>query len=129
MWIMSKVGFYSIVKKDGQELYQVRARERRDLINLMHEAGLKLAIRESDMTDYTYRVLVDEDQLQEIMLTLGELVDYPNFKGEVDRHPDQRNKPYHEVWSVMVRALGAFRGGLLKPSLRSPAGDPKLETW
>ena len=43
-----------------------------------------------------------------ILEFLGRTLDYPNFKDKVDATPDQRRKPYHEVWRVMADALGAY---------------------
>ena len=43
-----------------------------------------------------------------ILEFLGRTLDYPNFKDKVDATPDQRRKPYHEVWRVMADSLGAY---------------------
>ncbi len=43
-----------------------------------------------------------------IMAFLGDHIDYSNFKDEIDGTPNQKHKPYHEVWSVLARALGAY---------------------
>ena len=42
-----------------------------------------------------------------ILKFLGETIDYDNFKGKIDQTPDQRQKPYHEVWGTLADALGA----------------------
>src|SRR5689334_13894910 len=83
MWVMSSIGFFSIVKVDKPDatLWQVRARERKDLVNLRMAAdlhGQSTSILTTNAADYCYRIIVDEEERDKIMLTLGELVDYPN---------------------------------------------------
>ena len=107
MWLMTKHGFYSIVLKG--ETYHVRSRERQDLENLVKLVPLPdAAIHESLQADYRFRILVNSSQLLSILNCLGQSLDYPNFKGEIDERPDQARKPYHEVWSVLAVALGAY---------------------
>ena len=44
-------------------------------------------------------------QKDALLAALGSEIDYPNFKNEVARRPDQREKlgAYHEIWSVLRR--------------------------
>jgi hypothetical protein len=105
---MTKCGFYSIVQKRPGE-YHVRVREKKDLENLI--AGVPLANAEiltSNETDYRARIIVAKPAVSKIMAFLGDNIDYDNFKDKIDRTPDQANKPYHEVWHVLARALGAY---------------------
>jgi hypothetical protein len=108
MWLMTKHGFYSIVEKaPGQ--FHVRSRERHDLQNLVDRiplAGQKI-IATPD-ADYAARLIVDRATLMSILLFLGETLDYGNFKDTVDSTPDQKHKPYHDIWSVLAKALGAY---------------------
>jgi hypothetical protein len=108
MWLMTKYGVYSIVQKEPG-VYHVRARERRDLENLISNAPLPDAqIVETHRSDYAFRILVGRDELQAILSLLGNALDYDNFKGKIDETADQAHKPYHEVWAVLAKALGAY---------------------
>ena len=108
MWLMTKHGFYSIVRKKAGE-YHVRSRERRDLDNLVKGVPLPDAkVVETPDADYACRIIADEKMVLAVLDFLGRTLDYANFKAEVDATPDQRHKPYHEVWGVMADALGAY---------------------
>ncbi|MGE5551494.1 MAG: hypothetical protein ACM3ZC_13360 [Bacteroidota bacterium] len=108
MWLMTKHGFYSIVQK-APGTYHVRAREKRDLQNLINRVRVPLGrIIETRKADYRYRLLVDGDTLLRIMEFLGDSINYDNFKAEIARTPDQARKPYHQVWSILAYALGAY---------------------
>lgn len=115
MWIMSKQGFYSIVQhKDLTDTYQVRSRARQDLENLLTLLGGALegiTIKETPHNDYAYRILVNGQQKAAILAALGEEIDYPNFKGEIGRRPDQKAKlnAYHDIWAVMYRTQRLVR--------------------
>lgn len=108
MWLMTRHGFYSIVRKaDGR--YHVRSRERRDLENLVERVPLPEAkILESRTADYAVRILAGAPDVAAILRFLGDTIDYDNFKARVERTPDQAHKPYHEVWQVLADALGAY---------------------
>ena len=106
MWLMTRHGFYSIVKKDDG--IHVRSRERQDIENLKAGAGLNRPTLETPSNDYRYRIIVQPEDLYTIMWWLTATCDYPNFKARIDATLDQRRKPYHEVWSVLARALGAY---------------------
>ncbi len=55
---------------------------------------------------------IAEDGMQTDVLAVlrfpGENLDYGNFKDKIARTPDQARKPYHEVWHVLAKALGAY---------------------
>ena len=108
MWLMTKFGFYSIVKKDS-DVYQVRSREKKDVENLVQNVPILNAnIIETSNSDYAVRILVGQDDLHKILSFLGETLDYSNFKNEIGMTTDQAHKPYHEVWQVMADALGSY---------------------
>ncbi len=105
---MTKYGFYSIVQKQSDE-YHVRARERRDIENLVNGVPLpKAEISDSSVTDYAVRIIVGRADVLAIMNFLGENIDYSNFKDKIDRTPNQARKPYHQIWRVVAKALGAY---------------------
>jgi hypothetical protein len=108
MWIASKYGWFSLVKKDGG--YHVRARVEEDLRLLQIAVGGDFAKLKRHLTpeaDYCSRVFVPEEGSKEviasIMATLGDSVDYANFKSMIASSPEQRDKLhyYHGVWARM----------------------------
>lgn len=104
MWIASKHGFYSIVQKGGS--FHVRARARKDLLNLMGATHGELGpglISESPHADYRWRVVLPAGDMEPVWAALAESVDYPNFKSEIAADPDQRDKLpiYHEIWHLL----------------------------
>lgn len=107
MWIMSKHGFFSIVEKsDG---FHIRSRELQDIQSVVNCLASKtIQILESQDNDYRYRVIVGKRELQKVIKWLGDSIDYPNFKAQIDADPTQQRKPYHQVWSVLAQALGAY---------------------
>ncbi len=110
MWLMTKYGFYSVVQKQSGQ-YHVRSRERKDIENLMTRLPLsQVQIIESKHSDYAFRIIVKKEDVLAILKFLGETIDYDNFKDKIDQTPDQRRKPYHEVWGILADALGAYGG-------------------
>lgn len=108
MWLMTKHGFYSIVEKRPEE-FHIRSRERGDLENLVDRVPLAdCRVIDTPDGDYAARIVTDRDTVRAVLVFLADSLDYSNFKGEIDRTPDQRHKPYHEVWGVMAEALGAY---------------------
>ena len=126
MWLMTRHGFYSIVQKDDG--IHIRAREREDLERLkkawdrectspghvfyMSRHDMKSTeipgILETPTNDYRWRIIIQPGALGQLMALLGDSVTYPNFKAQIDSDPAQRRKPYHAVWEVLARALGAY---------------------
>lgn len=129
MWLCSKHGFFS-VKRDGEDRYFIRARVRQDLLNLCGELRNVLAMDPADAdlvrlaterpgllpadtsgaiqdwptADYRYRLIVSKSALDAVFQFFADGIDYPNFKSEVSRHPDQRRHLplYHQVWETMA---------------------------
>ena len=110
MWIASKLGFYSIVQKDGH--FHIRARKRPDLRNLLGETPTlrkKYPIESWPAADYRYRIRIPADQehfkdFAQIFATFVGSIDYGNFKNEIAATPTQRDKlhAYHEIWGIMA---------------------------
>ena len=102
MWIASKLGFYSIVKKSGPDgvAYHVRGRTVEDLERLKEAAKLENTIFFWDTADYKFRMLVSKPELKLIMAALADGVTYPNFKTEIASTAHQRPKlpAYHQLW-------------------------------
>lgn len=101
MWICSKLGFYSIVRKpDG---YHVRARTEGDLKRLLQVAGLRTKVEDWPDADYRWRVRITGPVCQKVMSALGDTVDYPNFKNEILKSDTQVRKlsPYARLWEAL----------------------------
>ena len=102
MWIATKVGFFSIVRKEEKD-FHVRARLRPDLVELMDLAGIETEIFESEYADYRFRIVVDSDTVRKIGAVLFKEIDYDNFKNTIHDSSTQREKceAYNNIWSLM----------------------------
>ena len=102
MWIASKFGFFSIVRKNPGKCH-VRARIREDLENLIAASGIEAEILTWDESDYRHRIIVKESVVEKVMATLAETLDYDNFKSMITETPSQSDKAstYGEIWAMM----------------------------
>lgn len=107
MWLFTKYGFFSIVKKtDG---FHIRARKRGDLEALREEFRqdrdfVLPPIAETKGNDYAYRIVISSETLLPLIFNnLARSIDYSNFKGKISATPDQRDKlsPLHQIWEIM----------------------------
>ena len=103
MWLCTKYGFYSIVQKKPGE-YHIRARVKGDLENLKAISEIKRSIIITEDADYRYRLVVNEIEVITAMTVLAHTLDYPNFKSEIAKAEDQRDKlsAYHKIWELMM---------------------------
>ena len=106
MWIASKFGFFSIVRKNPGKCH-VRARMREDLENLIAASGIEAEILTWDESDYRHRVIVEESVVEKIMATLAETLDYDNFKNKMARTTpdDAARKIYSDLAKNKGRCL------------------------
>jgi hypothetical protein len=104
MWLMTDFGFFSIVKKEGDDYLTVRARARQDLLNLKKRYLPAIgAIEVSDYTDYRYRVQVPREAFAEAMKEIALDIDYPNFKNSVAaKQGKARARIYEDVWHRLM---------------------------
>jgi hypothetical protein len=110
MWVCSKLGFFSIVKKGKPEAWQVRARRKNDLQELLESTGLEEPeIVSTPDHDYGFRIIVDREGLESVFACLAESIDYPNFKNCIACLPAQRDKlpAYHQFWDGMLKVQKA----------------------
>lgn len=110
MWIMSKLGFFSVVKCSPTNV-MVRARAWAD-IAAMREALLKfvyaseLKILDTPHADYPFRIIVRKDLFADCLAAEVAAIDYTNFKGEIAKtDPARSHRVYGEVWSVLRAGL------------------------
>lgn len=108
MWLITPVGFFSVVRKPTdikKHTLTVRSRVRSDLEALKAQFLPELgAIQESTTNDYRFRAVAPQAAVAQAMSRLVEDVDYSNFKNEVaQRQGHGRSDLYHDVWSVLYR--------------------------
>lgn len=112
MWLMTDFGFFSIVKKEGEENLTVRARVKQDLLNLKERylPGLG-AIEETEYADYRYRVRVPREIFAEALRNIALDIDYPNFKSSVAKKQGKaRARMYGEVWHQLYNLQAGNSG-------------------
>lgn len=108
MWVVSAVGFFSVVEKpwdrDGKTL-TVRARRREDLEGLRDRFLPTMGpISEDPGADYRFRAQAPREAVAVALAAMARGIDYQNFKAEVARvRGHDRAATYHEVWEVLRR--------------------------
>ena len=114
MWLLTKIGFYSITKKtshlnpDGPAVFTIRGRDKDDLKRLAELVSPYLAkrpvVHEYAYSDYPYRVYLNtQEEMDAVMAKLAALIDYDNFKDTIDDTPHQKlkSKAYHKFWGLL----------------------------
>lgn len=108
MWLITPVGFFSMVRKPTDTKTQtltVRARVRSDLEALKAQYLPELGeIQDCAANDYRFRAVASQAAVAQAMARLVQDLDYSNFKDEVARRQGRsRSDLYHDVWSVLCR--------------------------
>jgi hypothetical protein len=108
MWLITRIGFFSVVQKHGDEAsgtLTVRARVRGDLETLREKYLPSLGpIQENVETDYSYLGTAPRAEVSSAMARMIADVNYSNLKHEVAKRQGQkRSLLYHEVWDVLYR--------------------------
>lgn len=111
MWIITPLGFFSIVQKPTDAAagtLTVRARVRSDLEALQADVLPGMGkITESKSTDYRFRATALRPLVEAAMTKLAAQLDYSNFKNQVAKvQGAKRLHLYHDVWSVLNRMQG-----------------------
>lgn len=106
MWIMTDLGFFSIVEKPGDRAagrLTIRARVRGDLEALRASVLPGMGdIVEGGGTDYPYRAAAPRGELAVALANLAMKLDYANFKDAVkSRQGAARAAAYGEVWQAL----------------------------
>lgn len=97
MYILSRLGAYSVIRKRHQ--YVFRSRSREDLEQLAALAKLPLLIRATPKRDYAYRVKVCREVAEDLAKALILDVDYDDFKSVV--HDTDKEVPYLCTWLAL----------------------------
>ena len=106
MWIITPVGFFSIVQKPDdirQHTLTVRARDQADLDALRKYYLPSLGeISAGAGTDYRFRAKALRSEVAAAMSALVEDIEYDNFKSEVRRRQGPlREAIYYLVWEAL----------------------------
>lgn len=125
MWLITPVGFFSVVRKPTDikaQTLTVRARVRSDLEALKEAYLPELGpIQESAVNDYRFRAVAPKAAVAQAMARLVQNLDYSNFKDEVaKRQGNTRAHLYHDVWSTLYK-LQKVEPATERESLRKPA--------
>lgn len=86
MWVMTNIGFFSIVQKEKDKkagMLTVRARVLDDLEALRQHTPAMGKVVTSENSDYRYRVRVKKENFAEALGNIAKAIDYSNFKDEV----------------------------------------------
>ena len=125
MWLITPLGFFSIVRKPddvGAGTLTIRARVKSDLEALREHCLPGLGkIKENAGTDYRYRAKAPRGQVAEALAQIVQDIDYENFKSEVaKRQGKHRATIYGNVWDVLS---GLQTGTEQRVSRKSASGD------
>lgn len=106
MWLITPLGFFSVVQKSEDArrgTLTVRSRVRGDLVALKQYCLPGLGpIRESHDADYRFRAVAPREQVSAAMAGLIDGLRYSNFKSEVaKKQGHKRANLYHQVWDVL----------------------------
>ena len=104
MWIITQHGFFSVVRdRENATRFLIRARVRRDLLNLKSLAGLEAEVQTSPEREYPFRLRVEEREFPRVMNALGNTVDYPSFSARIAQRIDQacRTLLYGELFATL----------------------------
>jgi hypothetical protein len=123
MWIITTEGFFSIVRKPGDEkdgILTVRGRVRADLESLKSRFLPKASqISEDERADYRYRFRAKASDIGQALGCMAGGIDYENFKDAVgERQGWTRYEIYGLVWQVLCQ-LSICDAGLKKQGVKS----------
>ena len=102
MWLFTKRGFYSIIRKSDGE-WHVRARVKEDLESLNRLVGAGHTIHTTPDADYRYRIVCRGEDARKMIEVLAADIDYSNFKARICSTPDQADRlaMYNEIWGML----------------------------
>jgi hypothetical protein len=110
MWIMTSIGFFSIVEKPKGYMC-IRSRILRDLERFQHLIPGSDPIVRTRMSDYRYRTFMPRERFEKEFFRFSKLITYDNFKDEVKRHNPRREKLYHKVWADLLAIESEEKNG------------------
>lgn len=104
MWIITTVGFFSVVQKPGQNGLTIRARVSADLDQLRQRYMPELSpTLHGGGTDYPFRSTISHADFGRGLARMGNDIHYGNFKSAVGKAMGQRREAvYHKVWHLLA---------------------------
>lgn len=101
MWVFSTIGFFSVVKKDSDEVgtVTIRSRVREDLERLGDYIPSMSEINTGG-SDYGYRATAPQAEYAEAIGKLAGEIDYSNFKDKIGEIDTWRSEVYSDVWAA-----------------------------
>ena len=135
MWLITPVGFFSVVQKASDvaaDTLTVRARVRGDLEALREQYLPNLGeVQESKANDYRFRAVAPRADVAAAMANMVNHLQYSNFKNQVAKlQGSARAHLYHDVWDVLYRlqAEPAKYNAAPKPAKASgPVFHPRVD--
>jgi len=95
MWLCLRDAFCSIVvDKDSPDRLMIRARRKKDLINVV---GPDAEILDTPDRDYRWRTFIGRDQFKALMIGRIDLINYTNFKDSVK--DGDLHRMYMDFWT------------------------------
>jgi hypothetical protein len=103
MWLMTSIGFFSVVQKTSTDFLTIRARVRSDLDNLRQKCLPELSPTIGNAgTDYPWRATVSHAKFAAALGQIVMDIDYSNFKNEIAaKQGKARANRYGKVWSAL----------------------------
>ncbi|SAK84306.1 NUDIX domain protein [Caballeronia hypogeia] len=144
MWIITSIGFFSVVQKPGDiaaDTLTVRARVRGDLEALRVQYLPRLGpITESRTNDYRFRAVAPRASVTAAMASMIADLQYSNFKSEVaQKQGAERAHVYHDVWHALYELQKSENTGpVIHPrrndsgghvEIRKPSTPSALAAW
>lgn len=123
MWLMTNIGFYSVVQKPNTHFLTVRARVKHDLDNLRKHYLPDLTESISHKgTDYPWRATTSHEAFAEALKKIVLDIRYDNFKNEVAaKQGKSRANRYSKVWSVLYDLKEDEPGNIISPKHEWPS--------
>jgi 8-oxo-dGTP pyrophosphatase MutT (NUDIX family) len=103
MWLFTTLGFFSIVRKNGDNELTIRSRTHGDLLRLITTYLPDLGEPVNyEGTDYPWRVRCQAHEIAKVVEQLTQEIEYDNFKNEVsDIQGAARAHRYGKVWQAL----------------------------
>ena len=105
MWLFTRIGFFSIVQKEGQSYLTVRTRVEADLDRLRQQYMPELSeTLHRTGSDYLFRATISKEAFSAGLQRIGQDINYSNFKHTVSREMgSNRAHIYYKVWSILTQ--------------------------
>ena len=103
MWLITPIGFFSVVQKPNTDYLTVRSRVEDDLrlLRARYLPNLSDSVSTPN-NDYGYRAFCSHEDFGEAMKKISQDIDYGNFKSHIKRvQGKSRAGVYSDVWTSL----------------------------